>query len=112
MLNYLRELIKIQSVSGCEENIAQYIKGEMEKYFDECIQSVLKQSLNDIEIICVDDGSVDSTLDVIKSYANLSNSLVVIPGFIYGSKYLCVLYTILPAFLIKDISLSDLILII
>ena len=36
MLNYIRELIKIQSVSGCEENIAQYIKGEMEKYFDEC----------------------------------------------------------------------------
>lgn len=36
MLNYLRELMKIQSVSGCEQNIAQYIKGEMEKHFDEC----------------------------------------------------------------------------
>ncbi len=36
MLNYLRELIKIQSVSGCEEKIALYIKSEMEKYFDEC----------------------------------------------------------------------------
>ncbi len=36
MLNYLRELIKIQSVSGCEEKIAFYIKGQMEKYFDEC----------------------------------------------------------------------------
>ena len=36
MLNYLRELIKIQSVSGSEEKLALYIKGEMEKYFDEC----------------------------------------------------------------------------
>ncbi len=36
MLNYLRELIKIQSVSGSEEKIAQYIKSEMEKYFERC----------------------------------------------------------------------------
>lgn len=36
MLNYLRELIKIQSVSGSEGKIAEYIKSEMEKYFDEC----------------------------------------------------------------------------
>lgn len=36
MLNYLRELIKIQSVSGSEEEIALYIKGEIEKYFDDC----------------------------------------------------------------------------
>ena len=36
MLNYLRELIKIRSVSGAEEKIALYIKGEMEKYFDDC----------------------------------------------------------------------------
>ena len=36
MLNYLRELIKIQSVSGSEEKIALYIKSEMEKYFDDC----------------------------------------------------------------------------
>lgn len=36
MLNYLKELIKIQSVSGSEEKIALYIKGEIEKYFDDC----------------------------------------------------------------------------
>lgn len=36
MINYLRELIKIPSVSGAEGKIADYIKGEMEKYFDTC----------------------------------------------------------------------------
>lgn len=36
MLNYLRELIKIPSVSGSEEKIALYIKSEMENYFDDC----------------------------------------------------------------------------
>ncbi len=36
MINYLKELIKIQSVSGREEKISSYIQGEIGKYFDEC----------------------------------------------------------------------------
>ena len=33
-----------------------------EKYIKQCVQSVVNQTLDDIEIICVDDGSKDSTL--------------------------------------------------
>ena len=39
------------------------------KYMDECLKSVTAQSLKDIEILCVDAGSTDGTLDIIREYA-------------------------------------------
>lgn len=39
-----------------------------EKYIKEAIQSVLAQSLSDFELIIVDDGSTDSTLEIINSF--------------------------------------------
>ena len=36
------------------------------KYIKQCLQSVLNQTLEDIEIICVDGGSTDGTLDIIQ----------------------------------------------
>ena len=41
----------------------------MEKYIERCLDSLQKQLLEDIEIICVDDKSTDNTLDVLKSRA-------------------------------------------
>ena len=40
-----------------------------EKYLRECLDSVLNQSLRDIEIICVDDGSTDSSPQILEEYA-------------------------------------------
>ena len=40
-----------------------------EKYLRECLDSVLSQSLTDIEVICVNDGSTDSSLDILNEYA-------------------------------------------
>ena len=37
---------------------------------EKSISSILNQSLDDIEIICVDDGSSDNSLDVLKDYAS------------------------------------------
>ena len=34
-------------------------------YVGECIESVMNQTLRNIEIICVDTGSTDGTLDVL-----------------------------------------------
>ena len=39
-------------------------------YIGNCLESVLAQSLKNIEIIVVDDGSKDNTVDVIRFYAD------------------------------------------
>lgn len=41
----------------------------VEKYVAECLESCIKQTLTDIEIICVNDGSTDNSLDILKEYA-------------------------------------------
>lgn len=39
-----------------------------EKYLAECMDSVIEQTLKNIEIICVDDGSADESLRILKEY--------------------------------------------
>ena len=39
-----------------------------EKYLNKTLESTLKQSLKDIEVICVDDGSTDSSVEIIQSF--------------------------------------------
>lgn len=41
-----------------------------EKYLDECITSALEQTYGDVEIIAVNDGSKDNSLEVLKKYSN------------------------------------------
>lgn len=40
-----------------------------EKYLRECLDSVLGQSLKEIEVICVDDGSTDNSPQILEEYA-------------------------------------------
>jgi len=46
-----------------------------EKYLEKCIDSLLAQTLAEIEIIAINDGSSDSSLDILKSYAIKSAKL-------------------------------------
>ncbi len=50
----------------------------VEKYLRECLDSVVKQTLKEIEIICVDDGSTDKSLEILKEYAKKDNRITVI----------------------------------
>lgn len=49
-----------------------------EKYLDECILSVVKQTLSDIEIILVNDGSTDKSLQIAKRFAKLDKRIQLI----------------------------------
>ena len=40
-----------------------------EKYLHKCLESLLSQTLHNIEIICVDDASTDSSLSILNAYA-------------------------------------------
>ena len=50
----------------------------VEKYLAECLDSALAQTLQPIEIICVDDGSTDSSPEILDRYAAACDSLRVI----------------------------------
>ena len=49
-----------------------------EKYICQCLDSVVNQTLKDIEIICVDNLSTDNTLDILKEYAKKDDRIKVI----------------------------------
>lgn len=49
-----------------------------EKYLDECMQSVINQTMDDIEVICMDDGSKDSSLEILEEYEKRDKRIKVI----------------------------------
>lgn len=58
----------------------------VERYLRECLDSARDQTLADIEIICINDGSTDSSLEIINEYAAADSRFVVIdkPNSGYG----------------------------
>ena len=50
----------------------------VENYLKECLDSVVNQTLTDIEIICINDGSTDCSLSILESYANSDNRFKII----------------------------------
>ncbi|HBH94756.1 MAG TPA: hypothetical protein DDX91_03335, partial [Ruminococcaceae bacterium] len=49
-----------------------------EKYLPQCLDSVLCQNIDDMEIICVDDCSSDSSPDILEAYSKKDSRLTVI----------------------------------
>ncbi len=50
----------------------------MEKYLKECMDSVVNQTMTEIEIICINDGSTDGSLNILKEYAVEDNRIKII----------------------------------
>lgn len=50
----------------------------VEDYLKECLDSILKQSFEDIEIICIDDFSTDSTPKILADYNTQNRRVSVI----------------------------------
>ena len=58
----------------------------VERYLRECLDSLVNQTLKDIEIICLDDGSTDASLAVVEEFARRDPRIVVVskPNSGYG----------------------------
>ena len=50
----------------------------VEKYLQKCLDSLVNQTFNDIEIICVNDGSTDNSLEILNLYAQKDERVIVI----------------------------------
>ncbi len=50
----------------------------VEEYLEQCLNSVCNQTLTDIEIICVNDGSTDKSGDILQDFANKDRRIQVI----------------------------------
>ena len=49
-----------------------------EKYLKKCLNSILNQTLKDIEIICVNDGSTDGTANILKKFSSKDNRIKIL----------------------------------
>ena len=58
----------------------------VEMYLEKCLDSVVNQTLRDIEIICVNDGSTDNSLSILEEYAEKDDRIKIIskPNSGYG----------------------------
>jgi len=50
----------------------------VEKYLHKCIESLLKQTLEEIEIICVNDGSTDNSLVILNEFSEQDNRIKIL----------------------------------
>lgn len=50
----------------------------IENYLEKCLKSLISQKTNEVEIICVNDGSTDNSLEIINKYKNIDDRIIVI----------------------------------
>lgn len=49
-----------------------------EQYLEQCLDSILSQTETDIELVCIDDGSTDSSLHLLKKYESADSRVIII----------------------------------
>ena len=50
----------------------------VEKYLRKCLDSLINQTLKDIEIICINDGSTDKSLEILEEYKNRDSRIILL----------------------------------
>ena len=50
----------------------------VENYLRVCLDSVVNQTYSDLEIICINDGSTDTSLDILNEYAKNDSRILVV----------------------------------
>jgi glycosyltransferase involved in cell wall biosynthesis len=67
-----------RSAFGCSPLISIIVPVyNSETYIEKCLESLLKQSVNDLEVIIIDDGSTDESFKIIKKYFESFNFIKV-----------------------------------
>jgi glycosyltransferase involved in cell wall biosynthesis len=68
-----------QKITGAKPDISVIIPAyNDEKYIKECLDSVLAQTFQNWEVICIDDGSTDKSLSIFQEYASRDPRIKVI----------------------------------
>ena len=49
-----------------------------EEFLSKCLDTIVNQTLKEIEIICIDDGSTDNSLDILRKYAKQDKRIIVL----------------------------------
>ena len=50
----------------------------VEPYLKECLNSIINQTLKDIEIICIDDCSTDNSYQILEEYSKKDNRIIIL----------------------------------
>ena len=51
---------------------------KVEKYIEKCLESILKQSFSDMEIICVNDATPDLSLNIVKRIKDKNDNITIL----------------------------------
>lgn len=49
-----------------------------EKYLVESLQSILKQTYSEFELLCINDGATDGTLHILQTYQRIDNRIEIL----------------------------------
>jgi glycosyltransferase involved in cell wall biosynthesis len=77
VMNIIHKGKRLDSLEGPSVSIIIPVYN-MTEFLRECMDSVIGQTFDDIEIICVNDGSTDDSLDILNEYASKDSRITII----------------------------------